>query len=56
MFSLEKTRIRCILIHERKLYSFRARSDLRDHLVQASCFTNEETGLEVKMRLMFKED
>lgn len=54
--SLENTKIRYTLTHEENLYCFRARSDLRDHLVQTSCFTNEETGLEVKIRLMFKED
>lgn len=53
LHSLEHTRIRCALIHEKNLYGFRARSNLRDHLVQTSCFTNEETGLEVKIRLMF---
>lgn len=55
LHSLENTRIRCALIHEKNLYGFRARSNLRDHLVQTPCFTNEETGLEVKMSLMFKE-
>lgn len=47
--SPENTRIRCALIHEKNLYG------LRDHLVQTFCFTNAETGLEVKVRLMFKE-
>ena len=55
LHSLENTRIRYALIHEKNLYGFRARSNLRDHLVQTSCFTNEETGLEVKLGLMFKE-
>lgn len=54
--TLENSKIRFTLIHEGNLYSCRASSDLRDHPVQTSCFTNEETGLEVKVRLMFKED
>ena len=56
--SLENSGIRVtlILVRERNLYSCSVRSDLRDHLVQTSCFTNEETGVEVNVRLMFKED
>ena len=38
LHSLEHTRIRCALIHEKNSYGFRARSNRRDHLVQTSCF------------------